>query len=215
MEDLTRQPDFGYLAELVTGRRVVAPGTSCLPDQSQALARIETGIAIRYSLLEDGRRQIEGLLYPGELCGLSESLIGGAGSYYEAVTAVEISFLDHADTRLRNSPGEHPGHHLLWLLAREVSLMSQWLASAGQRNAAEGIAWFVHHVWQRAEEAGMILRNSAPFPFSQQVVADVLGLSLVHTNKTLRRLSEDGLFRISGGRVHVRSLAQLRQAAAL
>ncbi|MBD3802724.1 MAG: Crp/Fnr family transcriptional regulator [Thioclava sp.] len=215
LEDLTKQPDFGYLAELVTARRIVAPGASCLAESRPSLARIESGIVMRYSLLEDGRRQIEGLLYPGDLCGLCESVIGGRGSYYEAVTALEISLLDPADARLRNCPGEHPAEHLLWLLAREVVLLSQWIASVGQRNAPEGIAWFIHHVWQRAEEAGMILRSTAPFPFSQQVVADVLGLSLVHTNKTMRRLSEEGLFWISRGRVQVPSHAQLRQAAAL
>jgi len=45
--------------------------------------------------------------------------------------------------------------------------------------------------------------GSVPFPFNQQHIADALGLSLVHTNKTLRRLQGLGLHRIEDGRLRI------------
>ena len=39
------------------------------------------------------------------------------------------------------------------------------------------------------------------FPINQQHIADTLGLSLVHTNKTLRRLKKLGLHDLRGGRL--------------
>jgi CRP-like cAMP-binding protein len=44
------------------------------------------------------------------------------------------------------------------------------------------------HLFSRAEEAGLVKDASIQFPFTQQHVADTLGMSLVHTNKTLKRL---------------------------
>jgi len=48
---------------------------------------------------------------------------------------------------------------------------------------------------------------------TQQHVADALGLSLVHTNKTLRRLERRGLHVLVDGRLHLRDVKALVQLA--
>jgi len=55
------------------------------------------------------------------------------------------------------------------------------------------------HLYRRADRAGMVRDGWAEFPFNQQHIADALGLSLVHTNKTLRRLQRLGLYKLDGG----------------
>ena len=53
-----------------------------------------------------------------------------------------------------------------------------------------------------------------PFPLTQQHIADGLGLSLVHTNKTLRRLSALGLHELKNGRLRMlntRALARIAE----
>lgn len=215
LEDLTTPPTLDDLIGLSPAQRSVAPGRAMLPEGGPALARVEAGIGMRYLLLEDGRRQVEALLYPGDLCGLTERLAQSRGTYHEAITPMVLSVIDPADLRLHTRRGGAIAETLLRLMAVEVSRLSQWLGSTGQRSAPEGIAWFVCQVWDRADNAGLIEADSAPFPFSQQVVADALGLSLVHTNKTMRRLREQGLFRIADGRVHVPALVRLRRAAVL
>mgnify|MGYP003386335460 CR=1 FL=1 len=57
--------------------------------------------------------------------------------------------------------------------------------------------------------------SGVPFPLTQQHVADALGLSLVHTNKTLRRLEKRGLYRISAGRLYLLDAKALAQMADL
>ena len=37
-------------------------------------------------------------------------------------------------------------------------------------------------------KSGLVKNSAIQFPFTQQHLADTLGMSLVHTNKTLRRL---------------------------
>jgi CRP/FNR family transcriptional regulator, anaerobic regulatory protein len=63
------------------------------------------------------------------------------------------------------------------------------LLSVGRRTAMERLAYLLLAMFQRAEEVGLTKGNSIQFPFTQHHVADTLGMSLVHTNKTLQRLS--------------------------
>jgi len=55
------------------------------------------------------------------------------------------------------------------------------------------------HLYRRAQRVGMEREGWVEFPFQQQHIADALGLSLVHTNKTMRSLQRMGLYRIDRG----------------
>ena len=54
-----------------------------------------------------------------------------------------------------------------------------------------------------------------PFPLTQQHLADGLGLSLVHTNKTLRKLERRGLHTLRDGRLFMRDVKALARLADL
>ena len=73
------------------------------------------------------------------------------------------------------------------------------LVSAGRRNATERVAMLLMHLYRRAQRVGLERDGWVEFPFNQQHVADAIGLSLVHTNKTLRRLERLGLHKLDGG----------------
>ena len=77
---------------------------------------------------------------------------------------------------------------ITWLAAREEQLIDENLVSLGRRTALERTAYLLLHLFVRAEEAGLVKNGSIRFPFTQQHLADTLGMSLVHTNKTLKRL---------------------------
>jgi CRP-like cAMP-binding protein len=46
---------------------------------------------------------------------------------------------------------------------------------------------------------GLVVNGAMPFPLTQQHIADTLGLSLVHTNKSLAKLRKLGMFSQSDG----------------
>jgi CRP/FNR family transcriptional regulator, anaerobic regulatory protein len=52
-----------------------------------------------------------------------------------------------------------------------------------------------------------------PFPYRQQDIADALGLSLVHTNKTLAKLRESGVATVSEDGLIVHKPAELHELA--
>jgi CRP-like cAMP-binding protein len=81
-----------------------------------------------------------------------------------------------------------------WLGSREESIVDENLTSTGQRTAAERIAALIIQLYKRLNVLGMVVNGAMPFPLTQQHIADTLGLSLVHTNKSLAKLRKLGMF---------------------
>jgi CRP-like cAMP-binding protein len=91
----------------------------------------------------------------------------------------------------------HPGlaYDLTWLSAREEQMLDENLLSVGRRSALERAAYLIAFLHQRARVVQMFGKNRAEIPITQQHVADTLGLSIVHTNKTLRKLVDRKLIK--------------------
>jgi len=85
--------------------------------------------------------------------------------------------------------------------------------SVGQRTALERTAYVLLTLFVRAEEVGLTKGNAVQFPFTQQHLADTLGMSLVHTNKTLKRLSAADTIRWKGGTFELLDRAKLNDLA--
>jgi CRP-like cAMP-binding protein len=68
-------------------------------------------------------------------------------------------------------------------------MLDEHLLSVGRRTALERVAFVLLHLFVRSEQVGLTEKDGIQFPFTQQHLADALGMSLVHTNKTLRRLT--------------------------
>ena len=117
---------------------------------------------------------------------------------------------------------EHPrlGYDITWLSAHEEGHVDDHLLTAGRRNATERVAMLLMHLYRRMERIGLVEDGSVAFPLNQPAHCRCwLGLSLVHTNKTLRRLSALGLHELRTGGCMLntrrwRALPSVRPAAA-
>jgi CRP-like cAMP-binding protein len=69
------------------------------------------------------------------------------------------------------------------------------------------------HLFRRLDRVGMAAGGMIEFPLNQQHIADALGLSLVHTNKTLRRLRQLGLHEIQDGKLRLLNPRALERIA--
>jgi len=182
--------------ELAGGRQIIAEHKS-----STRIFTLYQGWAFRYKTLSDWRRQILNFLVAGDLIGLQEEFVDGATPGVEALTNVTLCVFPRDG--LWQMFRDHPqlGYDVTWLASREESLVDEGLLTAGRRTALERVAMLLVHLYRRAERVGLASNGSIAFPFSQQHIADALGLSLVHTNKTLRRLSRLGLHTLEEGRL--------------
>jgi CRP-like cAMP-binding protein len=196
---------------LGTGETLIHEGQTDAP-----LYTLLEGWAFRYKTLSDGRRQILSFLLAGDFIGVQQKMGDASAHGVDTLTdAVFCLFQRDALWELhRRSPTM--GFNVTWLTAHEESLVDDTLLSVGRRSAEERIAMLLILLFKRAAalqaDAGA---GGVPFPLTQQHVADGLGLSLVHTNKTLRKLERRGLHHIANGRLFMRDVRALARLADL
>ncbi len=75
------------------------------------------------------------------------------------------------------------------------------------------MAWALVRIFRRLESVGLRTGQSVPLPYRQQDMADALGLSLVHTNKTLASLRTRKLANWAGGQLTLPSLEAIADLA--
>ena len=207
--------ELAFMERFKEGELAVPAGATILHEgeASPHLYTVLQGQGLRCKSLEDGRRQVITFLFPGDFIGLQAGLMGEARHGAEATTAMTLCVFDRA--RLwevfRDSPQR--AYDLTWIAAVEEHFLGETIATLGQRDAGARIAWALLRIWQRLRSVGLGDGGGAvPLPYRQQDLADALGLSLVHTNKTLARLRMEGLCAWTGGMLRVTDAAGLARA---
>lgn len=163
-------------------------------DANPRLYTLYRGWAFRYKTLSDGRRQILNFLLPGDLIGVQANLLAAAPHAVETLT--EAEFCVFSRRRLWHLYANYPelAFDVTWLTAHEEGMVDDNLLSVGRRTAAERVAALLMHLYRRAQSLGLVEAEGLALPVTQQHIADALGISLVHTNKTMRRLARVGMF---------------------
>jgi CRP-like cAMP-binding protein len=168
----------------------VEPGASFLREgaRSEHLYTVLHGWAFRYKMLDDGRRQILNFALPADMVGLQGTLMHEMEHSVEALTPLTLCVFPRSKLYDLYSQFPSLAFDITWLAAREEQLIDEHLVSLGRRTALERTAYLLLHLYARAQELRLVKDGGIQFPFTQQHLADALGMSLVHTNKTLKRL---------------------------
>ena len=207
--------ELGFIKKLKTGELRSGPGTTVLREgtQSDHLFTVLEGWAFRYKILEDGRRQITSFVLPGDFIGLQSSTEGVMDHSVDTLTSVALCTFPR--TRIWEIFKHCPSlaFDLTWLAASHEIILNENLLSVGRRRAEECVAYYIVHLYVRASDVGLAVDGRVRFPFTQEHLADAIGLSLVHTNKTLRRLSKLGLMEWEHGWCTVPNLQALAELA--
>ena len=189
--------ELAFVKELKVDELRVDPGISFLREGSRSdyLYTVLHGWAFRYKMLVDGRRQILNYALPGDLLGVQGALMREMEHSVEALTPLKLCVFPRRKLWELYSRFPSLAFDVTWLCAREEQLIDEHLLSVGRRTALERTAYVLLHLFVRAHEAGLTKNDVIQFPFTQQHLADTLGMSLVHTNKTLKRLSTSNAIR--------------------
>ena len=189
--------ELAFVKELKVDELRVDPGISFLREgtRSDYLYTVLQGWAFRFKMLDDGRRQILNYALPGDLLGLQGALMREMEHSVEALTPLTLCVFPRRKLWDLYSQFPSLAFDVTWLGSREEQLIDENLLSVGRRTALERTAYVLLHLYVRAHEAGLTRNDAIQFPFTQQHLADTLGMSLVHTNKTLKRLSGSNAIR--------------------
>ena len=204
-EDLS-EDELKFMMQFKSGELDVAAGTPILVEGSKSpqIFTVLRGMGLRYKTLEDGRRQVTNFVMPGDFIGMQAAVNAEIGYSVDATTDMTLCVFRRAEIwKLFRS---HPARafDMTWLVCSEEHILGEALTSVGQRSALERIAWAIVMIHDRARQLNLVHNGVMRFPFRQQDLADALGLSLVHTNKTLAKLREQDVVGWSDGMLSIR-----------
>ena len=198
----------------MTGTEKVVPVGDVLVRQGEPhgiLYRLVAGKVARIRAIEDGRRQIICIFSPGDLLAVKAMMLDRQPDNIEVLSRATVSALEYSKGLAL--AGEHPnvGLRYMWQLAEDERRLHNSVTLLGRGTALERVSTVLVDLQARL---GLLGGDNAPIHIRQQDLADYVGLTLVHVNRTLRCLREQGAVDTQTGGIFVRDLAALHKHAA-
>jgi CRP-like cAMP-binding protein len=163
-----------------------SPSDSCL---------ILEGLAGRYSIVRDGRRQISAVHLAGDFIDLHSLLLAKMDHSVTALTDCQVCYVAHAALREVTENEPHLAR-LFWMLTIiDAATHRRWLLTAGRLAAGAQLAHFLCEMYVRATVVELAEGLTFRLPISQIEISDVLGLSVVHVNRIVQDLRARRLIR--------------------
>jgi CRP-like cAMP-binding protein len=207
--------DLRSLEHIIESERLVKKRQDLVVvgDGYRNLCFVRDGYAIRYKLLRSGKRQILNVILPGDVIGFPVSFFDR--SIYSVVAVSDLTYnicpLDSYARLCYEQP--RFGLALSWLAAHEAAIYAEHIVDLGRRTPVERLAHFLLELHARLLAVGRAEKTSFDLPFSQEVMADVLGLSVPHLNRVMQQLRAEQLITSRGRSVELTDMASLQTLA--
>lgn len=180
-------------------------------DRARYLYTIKAGWVYTYRGMANGERQVLEVFMPGDVIGLRNF------AYPE--------YLDSASMMRSGTVCPFPLKRLLEIFneskiltalffamaSREQSLLVERMINLGRRSASQKLANFIAEIYIRLQRINPNLGEEIPLPPSQELIADILGLSTVHVNRTFAELRQKEILYNRRGRVRIPNFSRLAE----
>jgi CRP-like cAMP-binding protein len=208
--------DEAAALEAVIGPPIEVPADRTLVRAGQLLAEstlLIDGLVCRYKDLKNGERQISELHLSGDFVDLHSFTLKRLDHNIITLTPCRIAKAPHEN--LKRMIGAHPHlGRLLWFSTNlDAAIHREWMLSIGRRPAIARTAHLLCELFVRFSVVGMTDGWTYRLPITQTDLAECLGLTAVHVNRTLRALREERLVEFRSGVVTIRDFEQLKRVA--
>ena len=196
LQRLTSSPlDAAFAGLQLDGdrRRLAAGDLLMQADGPPGEARILiSGVAGDQRILPDGRRQILALRLPGDVV-MAESRESVA-----ALTDVETVDAKPLIRLLTERAPEHPALRRAWIASAraEHAMQRDHVIRLGRLSAVERLAHVLMETHDRLLQVGLANACAFHMPVRQDMMADLLGLSVVHLSRVTQQLRRERLVEI-------------------
>jgi CRP-like cAMP-binding protein len=171
------------------------------------------GMAFRYRLLPDGKRQILTFMIPGDVFGLHAFLLRAMDHSIGTLVPTRLAAISRAT--VFDLFEHHPriGAALWWSALQEEAINRERIVALGRRSARGRVAYLLCElVWrQRAVRLGG--DHAIRLPLTQVELADTLGLTSVHINRILQGFRRDNLIALTRQRLTLLDVDRLQKIA--
>jgi CRP/FNR family transcriptional regulator len=195
-DELGRLEQIKYYRSFQAGQTIIWSG-----DRMEFVGSVVSGIATLTQTMEDGRRQMVGLLLPSDF-------VGRPG---RPVAAFDVTATtDLVMCCFRKKPFEdmiattpHIAQRLLEMTLDELDAAREWMLLLGRKTAREKIASLISIIARR--EASLLQKRAkrmltVDLPLTREEMADYLGLTLETVSRQISALKKDGVIVVEGNR---------------
>lgn len=195
-DELAQLDAIKYYRSFQAGQTVIWSG-----DRMDFVASVVTGIATLTQTMEDGRRQMVGLLLPSDFVGRP----GRSQAAYDVTATTDLVMCC-----FRKKPFEelmaktpHIAQRLLEMTLDELDAAREWMLLLGRKTAREKIASLLSIIARR--DASLKLKSAKgavafDLPLTREEMADYLGLTLETVSRQMSALKRDGVIGLEGKR---------------
>ena len=172
-----------------------------------------SGWVARAKDLPNGQRQIAEINLPGDFVDLHGFTLKRLDHDIMTVTQCRVALVPHE--RLRELTEKWPHlTRLYWFNTNlDAAIHREWTLSLGRRSAIARLAHLLCELNIRLEITGLTNNNSYDFPLTQVELAECLGLTSVHVNRTLQELRRRGVVELQNRRLTINDLPALKVIA--
>ncbi len=190
------------------GAAIISPG-----ERPQRSTLLLAGVVARQNVMMDGSGSFTQLNIAGDFVDLHSLLMEQMDHGVVAITDCVVATAPHQ--RIVETIAAHPHlGRLLWLdTVIDGAIHRQWLHRMGRQAALGRMAHLICEMEARCAVVGLAGDEGFDLPLSQVQLADCLGLSAVHANRTLMELRRLELVEWRGARVRILDRERLEAVA--
>ncbi|MEX2644118.1 MAG: Crp/Fnr family transcriptional regulator [Acetobacterales bacterium] len=205
------EAEFAHIHELVHSVHSLARDED-VREVRGTVAVVAAGWCARYRLLADGRRSVFNIWLPGDMINLTP-LTPSPECQNAALRRADLVLIP--DVHYRQLCERSPALVAAFAASERMDslLLANQVLRLGRLTAYERIAHFLLEIWDRLCLVGMANEGGFESALTQNVLADVLGLTSVHINRTLARLREEELIEVDRREVRLLDVPRLAEIA--
>ena len=198
----------GHASQVRANYDIVSPGETV-----EHACLIGHGLGARYDQMADGKRQLTAFHIDGDMCDLHSVVCPTAAWGLMALTTTTILHVPHGE--IRALVETYPALAMAFWRdsTADASILAKWVGNVGRRDSRARMAHVLCEMGVRMERAGLGKRDAFWFDVSQQNLADALGLTAVHVNRTMQMLRSEGFIRTESRTFFVDDWARLCEVA--
>lgn len=169
-------------------------------DRMEVVASVVTGTAAIERNMEDGRKQMVGLLLPSDFIGRP----GRETASYDVVAISNVTLCCFRrgpfEKLIKTTP--HVGERVLEMALDELDSARDWMLLLGRKTAREKIASFLTLIARRSSAADMSIEEpiAIDLPLTRDVIASYLGLTIETVSRQFSKLKAEGIIELDGAK---------------
>jgi CRP/FNR family transcriptional regulator, anaerobic regulatory protein len=195
-DELAQLEQIKYYRSYQAGQTVIWSG-----DRMDFVASVVSGIATLTQTMEDGRRQMVGLLLPSDFVGRP----GRSTAAYDVTATTDLVMCCFRkkpfEEMMASTP--HIAQRLLQMTLDELDAAREWMLLLGRKTAREKIASLLA-ILARRDTSLKLAETKGPIrfdlPLTREEMADYLGLTLETVSRQVSALKKDGVIELEGKR---------------